>query len=1169
MSDTSSGRTTNLLSDAPAEEDAFKGGGHERVASALAGLIRDEEGGKAVALQGPYGSGKSTVIEILEDKIEDDGETQIFTYDAWEHQGDPLRRSFLESLIEFLREPFQDPHTGEEKRWAEEEDWTKLERQLAGRTETTIIDTEPKLTGRGRLTLVLLFLAPLGLVLLNNFLTDFWGTWQTNFPGAFFWGLGFVLVLAPLIIVGTAWWNAEEDDEDLFYLLVQETWEDEETKTIKTPDPTTIEFRDFFETILSEVLEKEDRQLIFVVDNLDRLQPEQALATWATMRTFFDKNRGATQDWTDRFWLIVPFNFQGLLSAFEGAKNGEEKILAPREGDEGGESGEDENQDNSTGDTNDENRGNDGSLQPRGTDEEAAEDLQAFIDKTFATTFRVAPPVLSDWEQYMKAQLSSAFPNHESKPRGRDDFHAIYRLYKVAGVEEGTIPTPRDIKLFINHLSSLYRQWKAEIHDPESQLRLPVLAAFELKSDEISQDGHELSNSSFLDWRIKSEIEGGEWQRLFSALHFNVLPGDSIEVLIGERVQTALENGDRESLKSLSDVSGFDSVLDEVVPDIVGEEEPTSITLSAVALQEVEVENDLIEDRAWRRLRTAATGLEEWNPSSEEEGIGCIAILRHTPDPRYDHTAEHLLRSFSNVDLSGDFIELPNAATEWTDGVVPVVRELLANGREGLVDENFHTPYSWPAFISTLEGLVDKEDAAALAPFFKPAKEMEPGGVADSVRKVVSSDAFRPAQAEAIYLISHVEQVAENTDWTEPARAVTNGLQWNNDLTPTQHVALLRAALIIGTVHDENTVHSQLSGSDGRADVLHHLQTNKGDEEIAPLSVLISILHNPAATRGTNRGQAEQGANLFQDILDEPHTDQYRWLVNSVTELVRKYGITQSLVAAASDHQNVRDFVYLVVTKIAETDDSLEHLDSSIIYDFPGVLTEALDENLLIDLLERTASKGALVDRLREMDETDWGVEMEGESNLLDIVCTLDNADVDTKLGSAYRDALVQHTESVLDETITPTRLKSRWPELLGSLSGSGKESLLQSIQRRLIERCNQSVKPLLNLYWEPLKGSGAIQKVEIDSPTETVRERFSEVLKRLDPVELEWLCITLNGHPELSEKTDHDVWTTFKQRIREKYVDAQGAARSHLEEVAHSIGVDLPEDDDNSDSEE
>jgi ABC-type transporter Mla maintaining outer membrane lipid asymmetry ATPase subunit MlaF len=99
MSDTRLDRTTNLLSDAPADEDAFKGGGHERVANALASLIRDEEGGKAVALQGPYGSGKSTVIEILDDKIEDDGETRIFTCDAWEHQGDPEKHVDAQGAI--------------------------------------------------------------------------------------------------------------------------------------------------------------------------------------------------------------------------------------------------------------------------------------------------------------------------------------------------------------------------------------------------------------------------------------------------------------------------------------------------------------------------------------------------------------------------------------------------------------------------------------------------------------------------------------------------------------------------------------------------------------------------------------------------------------------------------------------------------------------------------------------------------------------------------------------------------------------------------------------------------------------------------------------------------------------------------------------------------------
>jgi hypothetical protein len=166
--------------------------------------------------------------------------------------------------------------------------------------------------------------------------------------------------------------------------------------------------------------------------------------------------------------LVVPFNFEGLLSAFESRENEAPTILTAREDDERSGSDEDQNESTTTGDFDTKSSGDLTSLRSRGVEEGAAEDLQAFIDKTFATTFRVAPPVLSDWEQYMKAQLRSAFPNHESRSGGRDDFHAIYRLYKVAGVNEGAIPTPRDIKLFINHLSALYRQWKAEIHDSDS-----------------------------------------------------------------------------------------------------------------------------------------------------------------------------------------------------------------------------------------------------------------------------------------------------------------------------------------------------------------------------------------------------------------------------------------------------------------------------------------------------------------------------------------------------------------------------------------------------------------------------------------------------------------------------------------------------------------------------
>src|SRR5690349_233823 len=143
---------TNLLHDLPADTDAF--GSHQRVAEALAHIVTSEIGGKAIALTGTWGSGKSTVIRLLKMALKQQGNSSetVFVFDAWSHEQDPLRRAFLERLIDFLSDV----------EWVDSADWESTKASLARRVKTTETSETPQLTWGGVSFAAALLLAPIG-----------------------------------------------------------------------------------------------------------------------------------------------------------------------------------------------------------------------------------------------------------------------------------------------------------------------------------------------------------------------------------------------------------------------------------------------------------------------------------------------------------------------------------------------------------------------------------------------------------------------------------------------------------------------------------------------------------------------------------------------------------------------------------------------------------------------------------------------------------------------------------------------------------------------------------------------------------------------------------------------------------------------------------------------
>ncbi|MBO8144200.1 MAG: hypothetical protein H0Z16_06435 [Thermodesulfobacterium sp.] len=85
-----------LLREESVDKNLFEDNTHEKIAESISRLITTEEKRISIGLEGPWGSRKSTIISILKRKLKETTlSILLIQFDAWAHEGDPLRRIFL------------------------------------------------------------------------------------------------------------------------------------------------------------------------------------------------------------------------------------------------------------------------------------------------------------------------------------------------------------------------------------------------------------------------------------------------------------------------------------------------------------------------------------------------------------------------------------------------------------------------------------------------------------------------------------------------------------------------------------------------------------------------------------------------------------------------------------------------------------------------------------------------------------------------------------------------------------------------------------------------------------------------------------------------------------------------------------------------------------------
>ncbi len=138
-------------------KDLFHGGGHERTAHSLSkAIVKFDQGDAAIGLEGSWGSGKSSVVEMAARKLaakngKGKKSFHFFTFDIWKSQGSGFRRSYLEHFIAWAIKTFP------KKRSALE----KIKIQIHGKTREIQTNNQPILDWYGIGVLVFLPFLPI------------------------------------------------------------------------------------------------------------------------------------------------------------------------------------------------------------------------------------------------------------------------------------------------------------------------------------------------------------------------------------------------------------------------------------------------------------------------------------------------------------------------------------------------------------------------------------------------------------------------------------------------------------------------------------------------------------------------------------------------------------------------------------------------------------------------------------------------------------------------------------------------------------------------------------------------------------------------------------------------------------------------------------------------
>lgn len=388
-----------------------------------------------------------------------------------------------------------------------------------------------------------------------------------------------VLITSFPLLIGTIMWIGASIKaghmltmQEIYRLYKEKDLINETHVTISEKEPSVREFQNWMKD-LSKALKK--KKLIIVFDNMDRLPPDKVRELWSSIHTFF------AEDSFDRIWVIIPFDRKHIADAF------------------------DKNEDVS----------------------------DQFLSKSFSVIYRVAPPVLTDWQKFFEMKYKEAFGKSEE-----EELHIIRRAFDLL---QNQI-TPRSIIAFINEMVSL----RLVVED---DILLRYIAIFVLTKKEILKAPvDQILSLEFLQKAAPLFREDEDLPNHIAALVYYVPLASASQVSLTREIQNALRDKNGSRLNELAKHRHFIDILEQV---IAGDDLDIASSAATLAMLGDELtKNEGVRDRStkiWdnlceKELRTPVSQ-QKFTPTHE-------LLLKYSSQPRRSALAGRIVEGVRNAE---------------------------------------------------------------------------------------------------------------------------------------------------------------------------------------------------------------------------------------------------------------------------------------------------------------------------------------------------------------------------------------------------------------------------------------------------------------------------------------------------------------------------------------